>query len=165
MWCNYQLLRNIFKIMYLKLIPLLLPSALSSPLKIKSENASFSCLQGELLTHPRIFKALCIGLTEGSFHPSQQGGDRYCPDQHSGNIRISQCPEVGQRTLQVTSPADCHFRVSPFTFHVNLWSRTSVKSHLTSSHFSSSFMLCIRKKSHWRICCKTKHVANWKIHS
>lgn len=72
MWCCYQLLCNIFKIIYLKLIPLLLPSAISSPLKTWSENASFSsCLQGELLTHPCIFKAPSIGLTEGSFPPRQ----------------------------------------------------------------------------------------------
>lgn len=31
----------------------------------------------------------------------------------------------------MTSPTFGHFKVSPFSFHVNLWLRTSVKSHIT----------------------------------
>ena len=71
MWCCYQPLYCIFKNIYLALVPILQPSALSSPLKTWSENASFLCLQGELLTSPCIFKTPCIGLTEVSFQPSQ----------------------------------------------------------------------------------------------
>lgn len=149
MWCYYL----ISYVASLKLILLLLTGALSSSLKTPSENASFSCLQGELLSHRCIFKAPRTGLTEGGFRPSQEGRDDYSPDQHSGSVSINQCR--GHYRWQVLLLA-----ILGSALFLSMWICDWKLVSNPTSHFASSFMLCIRTKSHCRIWSKSKEVAN-----
>lgn len=128
--------------MYLKIVLLLLPSALPSPLKNSSLIPAFS--NPHALVWLRVASIKSTGKTQEQSWSTQWE----CKDKS--------LPRSEAEDTVVSSPAICHFRVSAFSFHVNLWLRTSLKSHLTS-HFSSSFILCIKRKSNWKIWGKGKH--------
>lgn len=176
MWCYYQLLCSIFKINTA-------PADWCSFQFIK--NTKWECIillpTGRTTPSSLHFQSP-KHWSDWGWLPSKSGGKRWLQPRSTQ----WKCKHKSmQRALQVTSPAFGHFRVNPFSFHVNLWLRTSVKSHITlckliyalhkdkeplqdlrqeqthtHSSWKGAYRYGIRPQKKWRNCRKMKSLGD-----